>query len=344
MTYAHTANHSEAAAYMHTPRIDVYIIDAFPQFRQWATLSMWRAETLAKGVPASRTESRRYVVCVAPTLSWRRQRAPWTDSFRIDGTLTSSRLTTSWCPRPAVPVRIAPVPRSAHRLPCPRAAVSSETTTCWLSRRPHEVPRLVSQLHLTTVIAVSGSVIASRVGVKWPSQMHSTCLCLHPSLLEHSISFVTLFLFLLLAVPMASSHFLLDHARHMGHVRTVKVLNTLTKALRELGCFKYLAIIMSNYTRLIVPVKKLQLPLWKTNELENVKVCSCADMPHHEGHFRTPCCYVRDCVRKHIFQTVYASHCLANGSLPLLGLLAARFEEWPQWAHPSGPLCGTIFF
>ena len=41
---------------------------------------------------------------------------------------------------------------------------------------------------------------------------------------------------------------------------------------------------MSNYIRLIVPVKKLQFPPWKTDKFENVKVCSCADMPHHEGH------------------------------------------------------------
>ena len=44
---------------------------------------------------------------------------------------------------------------------------------------------------------------------------------------------------------------------------------------------------MSNYNRTIVPVKKLQFPTWKTDTFENVKVCSCADMPHHEGHIRT---------------------------------------------------------
>ena len=81
-----------------------------------------------------------------------------------------------------------------------------------------------------------------------------------------------------------------------------KVLHT-TKVLLELG-WLYLAIIMSNYSRLIVLAKKLQLPPCKTNKLDNVKVCSCADMPHHEGHVRTPCWYVRDCVCKHIFQTV----------------------------------------
>ena len=89
------------------------------------------------------------------------------------------------------------------------------------------------------------------------------------------------------------------------HVRTVKVQHTLAKVLLELGCL-YLAIIMSNYIRLIVPVKKLQFPPWKTNKYENVKVCSCADMPNHEGHVGTLCCYVCDCVHKHIFQTVYA--------------------------------------
>ena len=75
----------------------------------------------------------------------------------------------------------------------------------------------------------------------------------------------------------------------IGEVRTV---HTLAKVLLELGCL-YLAIIMSNYSRLIVPVKKLQFPPGKTNKFENVKVCSCADMPRHEGHVRTPCCYVR---------------------------------------------------
>ena len=39
----------------------------------------------------------------------------------------------------------------------------------------------------------------------------------------------------------------------------------------------------------------------KTNTFKNEKVCSCADMPHHEEHVHTPWCYVRDCVRKHIF-------------------------------------------
>ena len=86
---------------------------------------------------------------------------------------------------------------------------------------------------------------------------------------------------------------------------SAQVQPTLTKVLLEFGCL-YSAIIRSNYSRLIVPVKKLQFPPWKTNKFENVKVCSCAVMPHHEGHVRTPCCYVRDCVRKHIFQTVYA--------------------------------------
>ena len=44
----------------------------------------------------------------------------------------------------------------------------------------------------------------------------------------------------------------------------------------------------------------------KADKFENVKVCPCADMPHQEGHVRTPCCYVRDCVHKHICQYVYA--------------------------------------
>ena len=90
-----------------------------------------------------------------------------------------------------------------------------------------------------------------------------------------------------------------------GHVRIVKVQPTLTKVLLELGSL-YLAIIMSNFSRFIVPVKKLQFPPFKTDKFENVKVCSCAGMPHHEGHVRTSCCYVRDCVHKHICQTVYA--------------------------------------
>ena len=67
-----------------------------------------------------------------------------------------------------------------------------------------------------------------------------------------------------------------------GHVRIVKVKPTLTKVLLELGCL-YLAIIMNNYSRSIVPVKKLQFPPWKTDKFENIRVCSCADMPHHEG-------------------------------------------------------------
>ena len=63
---------------------------------------------------------------------------------------------------------------------------------------------------------------------------------------------------------------------------------------------------MSDSSILIVPLKKLPFITGKINKLENVDICSCADMPQHEGHVRTPCCYVRDCVRKHIFQTVYA--------------------------------------
>ena len=44
-----------------------------------------------------------------------------------------------------------------------------------------------------------------------------------------------------------------------GHVRIAKpkVQHTLAKAVHALGCL-YLAIIMSNYSRFIVPVKKLQ--------------------------------------------------------------------------------------
>ena len=93
----------------------------------------------------------------------------------------------------------------------------------------------------------------------------------------------------------------------VGACPPVKVQPTLTKVLQKFGCL-YLAIIRSNYSRLIVPVKKLQFPPRKTNKFESVKVCSCTDMPHHEGHayIRAPCCYVRDCVRKHIVQTVYA--------------------------------------
>ena len=44
-----------------------------------------------------------------------------------------------------------------------------------------------------------------------------------------------------------------------GHVRLAKVQHTLTKVLLEIGCL-YLAIIMSSYSRFIVPVKKLQFP------------------------------------------------------------------------------------
>ena len=42
-----------------------------------------------------------------------------------------------------------------------------------------------------------------------------------------------------------------------GHVRIAKVQHTLAKAVHSLGCL-YLVIIMSNYSRFIVPVKKLQ--------------------------------------------------------------------------------------
>ena len=85
------------------------------------------------------------------------------------------------------------------------------------------------------------------------------------------------------------------------YVRTVTVEHTLTKVLLELGCI-YLAIIMINYSSLIVPVNKLtlQFPPGKTNTFE--KVVSCADMLHHEGHVRTPCCYVRDCVVSTFFK------------------------------------------
>ena len=44
-----------------------------------------------------------------------------------------------------------------------------------------------------------------------------------------------------------------------GHVRIVKVQPALTKVLLEIGCL-YLAIIMSSYSRFIVPVKKIQFP------------------------------------------------------------------------------------
>ena len=44
-----------------------------------------------------------------------------------------------------------------------------------------------------------------------------------------------------------------------GHVRIAKVQHTLTKAVHALGCL-YLVIIMSNYSRFIMPVKKLQFP------------------------------------------------------------------------------------
>ena len=84
----------------------------------------------------------------------------------------------------------------------------------------------------------------------------------------------------------------LPYCRGRGeHVRIAKVQHTLTKAVHALGCL-YSVIIMSNYSRFIMPVKKLQFPPWKTDKFESVKVCPCADMPHHEGHVRTPCCYV----------------------------------------------------
>ena len=44
-----------------------------------------------------------------------------------------------------------------------------------------------------------------------------------------------------------------------GHVRIAKVQHTLAKAVHALGCL-YLAIIMSNYSRFIMSVKKLQFP------------------------------------------------------------------------------------
>ena len=44
-----------------------------------------------------------------------------------------------------------------------------------------------------------------------------------------------------------------------GHVRIAKVQHALTKVLLEIGCL-YLAIILSSYSRFIVPVKKLQFP------------------------------------------------------------------------------------
>ena len=44
-----------------------------------------------------------------------------------------------------------------------------------------------------------------------------------------------------------------------GHVRIAKVQHTLAKAVHALGCL-YLVIIMSNYRRFIMPVKKLQFP------------------------------------------------------------------------------------
>ena len=44
-----------------------------------------------------------------------------------------------------------------------------------------------------------------------------------------------------------------------GHVRIAKVQHTLAKAVHALGCV-YSVIIMSNYSRFIMPVKKLQFP------------------------------------------------------------------------------------
>ena len=44
-----------------------------------------------------------------------------------------------------------------------------------------------------------------------------------------------------------------------GHVCIAKVQHTLAKAVHALGCL-YLVIIMSNYSRFIMPVKKLQFP------------------------------------------------------------------------------------
>ena len=44
-----------------------------------------------------------------------------------------------------------------------------------------------------------------------------------------------------------------------GHVRIAKVQHTLAKAVHALGCL-YLVIIKSNYSRFVMPVKKLQFP------------------------------------------------------------------------------------
>ena len=44
-----------------------------------------------------------------------------------------------------------------------------------------------------------------------------------------------------------------------GHVRIGKVQHTLAKAVHALGCL-YLVIILSNYSRFIMLVKKLQFP------------------------------------------------------------------------------------
>ena len=44
-----------------------------------------------------------------------------------------------------------------------------------------------------------------------------------------------------------------------GHVRIGKVQHTLAKAVHALGCL-YLVIILSNYSRFIMLVKKLQSP------------------------------------------------------------------------------------
>ena len=44
-----------------------------------------------------------------------------------------------------------------------------------------------------------------------------------------------------------------------GHVRIAKVQHTLAKAVHAFGCL-YLVIIMRNYSRFIMPVKKLQFP------------------------------------------------------------------------------------
>ena len=55
------------------------------------------------------------------------------------------------------------------------------------------------------------------------------------------------------------SYGLCRRGRGGGHVRIGKVQHTLAKAVHALGCL-YLVIILSNYSRFIMLVKKLQFP------------------------------------------------------------------------------------